>query len=135
MGLSIKNDKCVLRGAEAETRDHLFFDYGFVRELWGDILTLFGVTRWVNCWDRELAWVVHCFKWKSLIVRVFKLDWACHVYNIWKERNSRLFGGKVRLVGDVLKDIKEAIQIRLKGWAISRANPRDDSLCVKWGIS
>ncbi|XP_039070402.1 uncharacterized protein LOC120217278 [Hibiscus syriacus] len=135
MELSIENDKCVLCDVEAKTRDHLFFDCGFTRELWGDILTLCGVIRRVSCWDRELACVVHYCKGKSLLVRVFKLAWVSHVYGIWKERNSRLFGGKVRLVGDVLKDIKETIQIRLKEWAISRADPRNDSLYVKWGIS
>ncbi|XP_039036954.1 uncharacterized protein LOC120174026 [Hibiscus syriacus] len=109
--LSIENDKCVLCGAEVEIRNHLFFDCGFIRELWDDILTLCGVTRNVSCWKRELAWTIHCFKGKSLIVRVFKLVWVGHVYDMWNERNTRLFGGKVRLVGDVLKDIKETIQI------------------------
>ncbi|KAE8701841.1 hypothetical protein F3Y22_tig00110505pilonHSYRG00328 [Hibiscus syriacus] len=73
MRLSIENDKCVFCGAEAKTRDNLVFDCGFVRELWGDILTLCGVTRRVSCWDRELAWAVHCFKGKYLYVRVFSL--------------------------------------------------------------
>ncbi|XP_039042323.1 uncharacterized protein LOC120181221 [Hibiscus syriacus] len=126
----------VFCGIEAETRDHLFFDCGFARELRGDILTLCGVMRRVSSWDRELAWAVHCFKGKSLLVRVFKLVWAGHVYGIWKERNSRFFGGKVRLVGDVLKDIKEAVQIWLKGLAISsRVDLRNNSLCVNWGIA
>ncbi|XP_039060072.1 uncharacterized protein LOC120204049 [Hibiscus syriacus] len=131
MGLSIESDKCVLCGVEAEIRDHLFFDCDFVRELWGDILTLCDVTHRVSYGDRELAWIVHCFKGKSLLVRVIKLAWAGHAYDIWKERNSRLFGGKTRLVGNVLKDIKETIQIRLKGWTINNVDPRNDSLCVK----
>ncbi|XP_039062386.1 uncharacterized protein LOC120206888 [Hibiscus syriacus] len=33
MGLSVENDKCMLYGIKVETRDHLFFDCGFVREL------------------------------------------------------------------------------------------------------
>ncbi|KAE8713328.1 hypothetical protein F3Y22_tig00110213pilonHSYRG00312 [Hibiscus syriacus] len=111
MGLTVENEKCMLCGIEAETRDHLFFDCGFARELWGAVLILCGVNRRVRNWGRELAWNVHCFKGKSLIARMFKLDWASHVYDIWKEINSRLFGGKTRLMDDVLKDVKEDVQI------------------------
>ncbi|KAE8707614.1 hypothetical protein F3Y22_tig00110379pilonHSYRG00013 [Hibiscus syriacus] len=46
-----------------------------------------------------------------------------------------LWGDILTLCGVTRRDIKEVIQIRLKGWAISRVDPRNDSLCVKWGIS
>ncbi|KAE8729270.1 hypothetical protein F3Y22_tig00003725pilonHSYRG00291 [Hibiscus syriacus] len=82
MELDIENKKCLLCGIEAEIKDHLFFDCGFARELWGAILTLCGVNHTVSNWDRELAWVVHCFKGKFLLVRVFKLAWASHVWKV-----------------------------------------------------
>ncbi|KAE8717299.1 hypothetical protein F3Y22_tig00110053pilonHSYRG00064 [Hibiscus syriacus] len=62
MGLNIDNDKCVHCGIEVESRDHLLFECGFARELWGAILALCGVNRRVSSWERELAWAIHCFK-------------------------------------------------------------------------
>ncbi|XP_039017492.1 uncharacterized protein LOC120148441 [Hibiscus syriacus] len=38
MGLAIETDKCLLCGNETETRDHLFFECRFAKELWAPFL-------------------------------------------------------------------------------------------------
>ncbi|XP_039025229.1 uncharacterized protein LOC120158476 [Hibiscus syriacus] len=134
MGLSIDDDKCLLCGLEAESREHFFFDCSFAKSQWGTILTLCGVFRMVSSWDGELAWATHCLKRKSLIVKVLKLAWACHVYCIWKEINNMLFGGSTRSVDVVLLDIKEAVRVRLMGKFINTTDPRNVALCASWGI-
>ncbi|XP_039049072.1 uncharacterized protein LOC120190009 [Hibiscus syriacus] len=78
MGLTIETDKCLLYGIVAETRDHLFFECIFAKELWGSILELCGIYRGVSSWDGELAWATRLFKGKSLIVKVLKLAWTGH---------------------------------------------------------
>ncbi|XP_039003066.1 uncharacterized protein LOC120129687 [Hibiscus syriacus] len=98
MGLNIENDKCLMCGVVAECRDHLFFGCNFTKDLWGAILALCGLYRGVSGWDSELAWAIYCLKGKSLIVRIFRLAWAGHVYSIWTERNSRPYGGRARPV-------------------------------------
>ncbi|XP_039069849.1 uncharacterized protein LOC120216526 [Hibiscus syriacus] len=55
-----------------------------------------------------------------------------HVYGIWKERNNRLYGGRARPVHALMQDIKE-VRIRMEGNTISRADPRNATLCVSWG--
>ncbi|XP_039006622.1 uncharacterized protein LOC120134212 [Hibiscus syriacus] len=135
MGLVIDDVNCVLCGLEAESREHIFFGCSFAKGLWGFILALCGVSRMVSSWDGELAWAIHCLKCKSLIVMILKLAWNAHVYCTWKERNIRLFGGSPRPLEAVLQDIKEAVQIRLSGMPVNRADLRNAGLCTSWGIS
>ncbi|KAE8663142.1 hypothetical protein F3Y22_tig00113096pilonHSYRG00099 [Hibiscus syriacus] len=134
MGLAIENDKCLLCSIKPETRDHIFFECGLTNALWGAILSLRGVNRNVSSWNGELAWAIHCFKGKSLIVRVLKLALAGYAYSIWKERNNILFGGKARLMRYILEDIREIIRIQFSGWSIDRVDSRNVALCVNWGI-
>ncbi|KAE8700874.1 hypothetical protein F3Y22_tig00110556pilonHSYRG00900 [Hibiscus syriacus] len=108
-----------------ETRNHLFFGCCFANDLWGKILSLCGIVCDVSSWDGELAWVAQLLRGKSLIVQVMKLAFASHVYCICRERNSRLFGGRGRSVGELLYDIQEIIQIRFQGWSNRRADSRN----------
>ncbi|KAE8680707.1 hypothetical protein F3Y22_tig00111372pilonHSYRG00187 [Hibiscus syriacus] len=134
MGLAIENDNCLLCSTEPETRDHIFFECGLAKTLWGAIISLCGIHRTVSCWNGELAWATHCFKGKSLIVRMLKLALAGYVYSIWKERNNRLFGGKVRLMEDILDDTRDAVRARLSSWSINIMESRNVALCDSWGI-
>ncbi|KAE8686558.1 hypothetical protein F3Y22_tig00111059pilonHSYRG00273 [Hibiscus syriacus] len=134
MGLNIDNANCLFCGAEPETRNHLFFGCGFARDLWGNVLSLCGINRRVSTWDRELIWASQFLKGKTLIVLLLKLAFVGHVYSIWRERNSRLFGGRARPVGEVLNDICDSIRIRLSGWSINRVDRRNATLCSSRSI-
>ncbi|XP_038993430.1 uncharacterized protein LOC120117196 [Hibiscus syriacus] len=135
MGLNIENVDCLLCGLEAECKDYLFFGCTLAKGLWGAILALCDVYWGVSCWDGELAWAIRYFKGKSFIVGVLRLTWTSHIYGIWKERNCRLYGGRARLVDEVLQDIKDALRVRMEGKAINRTDPRNAIICANWGIS
>ncbi|XP_039066533.1 uncharacterized protein LOC120212215 [Hibiscus syriacus] len=109
MGLAIESDRCLLYDNEANTKDNLFFECRFAKELWGSIMELCCISREASSWDEELVWASLLLKGKSLIVRMLKLAWTSHVYSIWKERNSRLFRSIAISKEEVLEDIKEAI--------------------------
>ncbi|XP_039071270.1 uncharacterized protein LOC120218393 [Hibiscus syriacus] len=130
MGLDIETDKCLLCGAEAETRDHLFFECQFSKELWGFILNLCCISRKGCSCESELAWASLLFKGKSLIVGILKLVWSRHIYCIWNERNVRLFGNRARLKDELLGDIKETIRIRLVGKVLNRLDLVNNALCA-----
>ncbi|XP_039056845.1 uncharacterized protein LOC120199955 [Hibiscus syriacus] len=134
MGISIDDDKCLLCGLVTESREHLFFDCSFAKGFWATVLVLCGLSRMVSSWDGEVAWATHCFKGKSLIVKVFKLAWAGHVYCIWRERNNMLFRGSARSVDVVLQDIKDTVQIRIMGKPNNRVDSRNIALCTSWGL-
>ncbi|XP_039057438.1 uncharacterized protein LOC120200747 [Hibiscus syriacus] len=120
MGLAIESDKCLLCDNEAETRDHLFFECQFARDIWGSILNLCCISRECCSWKSELAWATLLLKGKSLIVVILKLAWSGNIYGIWNERNGRLFGNRARSNDELLGDIKETIHIRLAGKAFNR---------------
>ncbi|XP_038999986.1 uncharacterized protein LOC120125690 [Hibiscus syriacus] len=109
MKISIKDFQCLIDKIRAKLNSwanrHLSFAGSFARDMWGNVLSLCGINRCVSAWDKELASASQLFKGKTLIVQLLKLALAGHVYNIWRERNSRLFGGRARPVGDVLKDM------------------------------
>ncbi|KAE8690315.1 hypothetical protein F3Y22_tig00110895pilonHSYRG00014 [Hibiscus syriacus] len=86
MGLSIDTDMCLLCGTVSETREHLFFECSFAKELWRSILGLCGIERGVSSWNGELTWAVRLFKGKSLIVRVLRLAWT--VFGVQQNRTS-----------------------------------------------
>ncbi|KAE8654519.1 hypothetical protein F3Y22_tig00117048pilonHSYRG00574 [Hibiscus syriacus] len=135
IGLTIETDKCLLCGTVAEIRDRLFFECSFVKELWGFILELCGISRGASSWDGELAWATRLFKSKSLIMRVLKLAWTGHVYDIWMERNNRLFGRRIISKEDMLGDIKQTIRIRLQDLSFNRIDSSNVVICDKWGIA
>ncbi|XP_039045913.1 uncharacterized protein LOC120185900 [Hibiscus syriacus] len=91
-GLAIETDKCLLCCEEAETKDHIFFEWQFAKELWGSILELFCISREPCSWEGELAWASLLFKGKSFIVGILKLAWSRHIYGIWKEMNADCLG-------------------------------------------
>ncbi|XP_039008453.1 uncharacterized protein LOC120136510 [Hibiscus syriacus] len=128
MGMAIESNRCLLCGNEAESRDHLFFECRFANDLWGSILELCCISRVAGRWDGELAWASLMLKGKSLIVRLLKLAWSGHVYNLWNERNNRLYGSDARSNDAVLEDIKETIRFRLEGKCFNRADPSNNAL-------
>ncbi|KAE8690595.1 hypothetical protein F3Y22_tig00110893pilonHSYRG00037 [Hibiscus syriacus] len=135
MGLAIESDSCLFCGNKAETRDHLFFECHFAKDLWSSILDLCCIPRVACSWEGELAWASLLLKGNSLIVKILKLAWTGHVYSVWKERNSRLFGNRARSKEELLGDIKEAIQLLLGGKSFNTAGSSNIALSAKWGIA
>ncbi|KAE8707928.1 hypothetical protein F3Y22_tig00110369pilonHSYRG00036 [Hibiscus syriacus] len=134
MGLSIVDVNCLLCGLVPESREHIFFGCSFAKGLWTVVLALCGLYRMVSSWDGEVAWATHCFKGKSLIVKVLKFEWAGHVYCIWREMNIRLSMGRAKSVDAILQDIKDAVRIRMLGKPINRVDSRNTALCSSWGL-
>ncbi|KAE8675169.1 hypothetical protein F3Y22_tig00111693pilonHSYRG00142 [Hibiscus syriacus] len=135
VGLAIESDSCLFCGNEAETRDHLFFECHFAKDLWSSILDLCCIPHVACSWEGELAWASLLLKGNYLIVKILKLACTGHAYSVWKERNSRLFGNRARSKGKLLGDIKEAIQLRLGGKSFNIAYSSNIALCAKWGIA
>ena len=98
---------------EQKTRDHLFFGCSFIKELWIKVLQMSGLQRRVLTWDQELEWTVHKLKEKALISNLLKIAWSAVIYNIWRERNCRIYAQKTETPEQILSNVKEAIRYRL----------------------
>ncbi|KAE8675100.1 hypothetical protein F3Y22_tig00111693pilonHSYRG00046 [Hibiscus syriacus] len=117
-----------------ESRDHLFSQCSFAVGLWKAILKLNGMSYSPLTWETMVSWASTSWKGKSLITTLLNISWNAFIYSIWKERNQHIFQGRFRSIDSLLKDIVEAVSIRLRGKAIDRLDSTNFYLCNAWGI-
>ncbi|GAA0159901.1 hypothetical protein LIER_16579 [Lithospermum erythrorhizon] len=84
-----------------ESQDHLFFHCVFSAQVWRLMLQRLGVYRGSATWRVERQWYIDNVGGRSLQSRLMQVSFMCTVYVIWKEGNSRVFGG-VPVSADVL---------------------------------
>ncbi|XP_020261420.1 uncharacterized protein LOC109837536 [Asparagus officinalis] len=87
----IQSNQCLLcEGAVAESRNHLFFDCNFS-----------------NCvWNGIMEWLKFKLRGKGSKQRIKRLALTATIYNIWRERNARIFKEEFRSVEQLIKAIK-----------------------------
>ncbi|KAE8713519.1 hypothetical protein F3Y22_tig00110206pilonHSYRG00043 [Hibiscus syriacus] len=96
-GMAIDN-VCEVCDIGMESRDHLFSECSYGREVWGVVLHSCGLRHEPYSWDEGFRWLIVNLKCKSLIVHILKLAWTGFVHFIWEERNHRHFRGLLRSV-------------------------------------
>ncbi|XVE94636.1 hypothetical protein REPUB_Repub02eG0026000 [Reevesia pubescens] len=131
----VTDTDCVLCGFALESRDHLFFGCFYSKEIWKKILELCQLQRLVGSWTEELTWAVTKLKGKSLITLILKLAWHAHLYLVWKERNSKFFGGKCSTPVQVVAQIKNLVCGRLDKLKRIHSDSINIRLCLEWGIT
>ena len=113
-GMEVNGDCCLCQGG-MESRDHMFFECNYSKELWKSILHCCGLNREVGTWNAELNWAMQKIKGKALISLILGIAWKAFVYHIWKERNRRIHGHAPETGLQVLESIKEVVGIKLAG--------------------
>ena len=63
---------CKLCLVDIETRDHLFFECNFSKEVWQIILQMCELRKVVLGWSAELNWAVKKLKGRSLIAIILR---------------------------------------------------------------
>ncbi|XP_010541748.1 PREDICTED: uncharacterized protein LOC104815125 [Tarenaya hassleriana] len=87
----IQNSTCVLCNEEEESHDHLFFQCRFSAETWQELAS--------KIWRNPPANLSMCLSWMEAIPQsdglkrniLLKILIQHAVYEVWKERNSRIF--------------------------------------------
>ena len=84
---------CCLCSSSDESRDHIFAECDFTKELWRRMHAKFsGVTNTFDSWPQLLAW---CSQNASKSQRALRnIAVQAIIYNIWAERNDRIFNNK-----------------------------------------
>ncbi|KAL4348604.1 hypothetical protein GQ457_17G026360 [Hibiscus cannabinus] len=93
MRMGVVNENCCIFCAAEESRNHLFFECGFAREVWRGVLAMCLLNQGVLDWDAEIEWAIDFMKGKSLLTFILKLSLSASIYLIWEERNRRCFTG------------------------------------------
>ncbi|KAL4291690.1 hypothetical protein GQ457_14G009900 [Hibiscus cannabinus] len=134
MRMGVVNENCCIFCAAEESRNHLFFECVFAREVWRGVLTMCLLNRDVLDWDAEIEWAIGFMKGNSLLTFILKLSLSASIYLIWEERNRRCFTGVAHTVEDILRLIREIVKIKITYRGIHRLTQVDSSLCIAWGI-
>ena len=133
-GLGVDGN-CKLCQNGMESRDHLFFECSYSKEVWQSVLQLCGLTRRILRWEEEIEWASQKFKGKSLISNILRLAWNASIYHNWKERNGRMHGQTSAAPNQIVQHIQDDIRLRL----ISLKSITNDAvnclLCHNWGLS
>lgn len=115
---------CVLCSNHNEDRDHLFFNYTYLRKMLDDLMSKFKINVGNNYdLSNVLETVYQAQNNNSTSNQTINIMFASLIWNIWCERNSRVFNGielpfKLRLK-HIIQDSKLLIQHNLKPQSLS----------------
>ncbi|XP_038994912.1 uncharacterized protein LOC120119092 [Hibiscus syriacus] len=132
-GLEMDNG-CIMCGNGLETRDHLFANCSFAKEVWDAVLVVCGIRSGLYNWDERMDWLVENLRGKSPRVRFLKLAWTVYLYHIWEERNHRVFRRVSRSVDAVVTKIKETVHYKLYRHSTHRRDDVYRHLYMSWGL-
>lgn len=76
-----------------KSHEHLFFDFPFSTWIWSSFMAKNGVQRQRLGLTDEVRWTSLHRGGTTLQHLMFKLSLASCMYNIWRERNTRIFQG------------------------------------------
>jgi hypothetical protein len=83
--------KCLLCRNIIECREHLFFDCGWSKRFWREVMVRCFISSICFDWDEVGREGVKAWKGKKLHNIACKLALGATVYNIWKHQNNIKF--------------------------------------------
>ncbi|XP_020266944.1 uncharacterized protein LOC109842484 [Asparagus officinalis] len=109
----IQASVCKLCDGPSESRNHLFFECKLSNYVWNGIMEWLKF-KWRSCnWTALLNWYSFRLRGNGIKQKIKRMALAAAVYNIWKERNNRIFTLKNRSPDVVLRNIKMDILVAL----------------------
>ncbi|XP_010421256.1 PREDICTED: uncharacterized protein LOC104706740 [Camelina sativa] len=129
-GLNVPS-ACLLCNAHDETRQHLFFDYGYSAEIWL-YFTLKAQVSPPLLFDDRTIWLKNPSRDRNICL-ILRLAYQASMYLVWKERNSRLHNNMSHPTSLLITQIKQILRCHLD--PLSRAQRHidpDQSFLVTW---
>ncbi|XP_058733450.1 uncharacterized protein LOC131605068 [Vicia villosa] len=77
-----------------ESIHHLFFECSHVHMVWKGILEWLGVHRSPHGWNEERVWIMSETHKKGWMCQLLKIACAETIYEVWKNRNEKIFSQK-----------------------------------------
>jgi hypothetical protein len=102
--------KCNLGQICADSHTDLFFECHVAKQIWDGVLEAVEWTGFLSSWDA----ILDAFSNGSLVPKrmLHKLALSASVYEVWRERNRRLFTGERRTSIAIAKYIISTIMLR-----------------------
>lgn len=102
--------ECSLCSTTFDSVQHLFFQCQFTCIIWDSIKELVCLEKTNHNWHEILQDIQNKPLNNSIRSVLGRLGLATCVYNIWRERNLRLFQGSKRTVDEVIQNIKDDLR-------------------------
>ncbi|XP_026451761.1 uncharacterized protein LOC113352106 [Papaver somniferum] len=108
-GVNVQSKLCVYCQQVDETADHIFLHCPYAAEVWSFFVKAFKVS-----WTFPTTVLDHFESWRlnNLQGKCRKLWWMVNyaiLWHLWKERSSRVFGGRHKLVDETILLIMNTI--------------------------
>ncbi|XP_020266679.1 uncharacterized protein LOC109842189 [Asparagus officinalis] len=105
-GIVNANQCKMCAGACLESRDHLFFECSFSKEVWYQIMDWLQF-KWRSCsWNSLLNWYCTKLIKKGIKQNIKRSAMSATIYHLWCERNRRIFQLKIQSGESLVKRIK-----------------------------
>lgn len=107
--MSITPLSCCLCSNSDETRDHLFIDCSFSRDIWRRmLLKLSDPGHHSDSWMQLLAWTSSPPSKSLRTLRSIAV--LAIIYNIWAERNNRIFKNQMENTSDLFEHVNRNVR-------------------------
>ena len=130
----VMDGECPLCKHEQETRNHLFFECSYSKAIWKMILQQCRLGRDVRGWSYELTWAIQKLKGKSLISILLTIGWNALIYQVWRERNNRLFKQKEETTEQIMEKIEDVVRHRTAKLRNVATDAVNMALHRSWGL-
>jgi hypothetical protein len=91
----ISEDLCVFCNSNTECNTHLFFERPFVFQIWYRLLSIGGFYKSSSVSAIEWFNIFKATRWKSRNTRLLLKMLKRLIYEVWQERNNRIFGNGI----------------------------------------
>jgi len=103
------DEVCPLCRSDGESLQHLFFSCPVAGNIWGSLLQWQGITRSNQGWLEEVQWAQRNCKGKRKGASVYKMVLVATVYQVWQERNIRMFQHSTRSQHAIIRHIIQEV--------------------------
>ncbi|XP_019259887.1 PREDICTED: uncharacterized protein LOC109237941 [Nicotiana attenuata] len=108
----IQDATCPMCGVVDESIAHLFYECKMSREVWQKLLQWQGILRQPMKWDDEIKLAILHHNRRNVTDEVYRMTIAGSVYQIWQERNMRVFQQKQRPAKQIVRVIIQEIFVK-----------------------
>lgn len=116
-----KNLLCPLCKSVPDSQDHLFFNCNYSKQIWDHVKLLAKLENAPSSLSSLVLFFQGIPLSKSIWSIIRRLVVGAIIYNIWQERNFRLFKNISRPTNDVIVIIKKNVRMRLIGLKIKKS--------------
>lgn len=103
---------CWLCKEELETRDHLFFDCKYSKEVWSETIGSLAGSVCIHGWERVMQVVVNGVQ-DRLSTCLLRYCFQAVIYVLWMERNTRRVGEPLKPVGCLIARLETMVKNRI----------------------